>query len=104
MNETAEGEFDLDQVFAACEGLEVTLAPDGDVIYDAAREMVHLLNPTAGVVYELCDGANSARAIGAFLKTAYDLEAEPVDFVRDCLISLVDKGLVRPCPRSSAER
>jgi hypothetical protein len=104
MNRTVEGEFDFDQVFAACEGLEITHAPDGFVIYDAAQEKVHYLNPTAGVVYELCDGANSARAIGAFLRTAYDLDADPLDSVRDCLISLVDKGLVRLCPMSSAER
>ena len=66
------------------------------------REKVHYLNPTAGGVYELCDGATSALAIGDFLKTAYELDAAPLDMVRDCLISLLDQGLVRPCPKSSA--
>ena len=102
MNETAGEQFDLDQVFTVAEGLEITHAPDGYVIYDAAAEKVHYLNPTAGVVYELCDGANSAHAIASFLKTAYGLDAAPLDSVRDCLVSLLEQGLVRPCPKSSS--
>jgi hypothetical protein len=102
VNETVAGQIDLDAVFVACEGLEITHAPDGYVIYDATAEKVHYLNPTAGVVYELCDGATSARAIGAFLQTAYELDAAPLDMVRDCLISLLDQGLVRLCLKSSA--
>jgi hypothetical protein len=102
VNETVAGQIDGDAVFVAREGLEVTHAPDGYVIYDAAAEKVHYLNPTAGIVYELCDGTNSAQAIGDFLKTAYELDATPLDMVRDCLISLLDRGLVGPCPKSSA--
>ena len=102
MNETAAEEFDLDAVFIAGEGLEITHAPDGCVAYDAANEKVHYLNPTAGVVFELCDGANSARTIGDFLKTAYALDAAPIESVRDCLISFLDQQLVRACPKSSA--
>jgi hypothetical protein len=102
VNDVGAGEFDFDQAYVACGGLEVTPAPDGCVVYDAAAEKVHYLNPTAGVVFELCDGAKSARAIGAFLKSAYELDAEPLDSVRDCLVSLCDQGLVRPCATSSA--
>ena len=101
MDEMAEEDFDLDAVFTASDGLEITHAPDGCVAYDAARDKVHYLNPTAGVVFELCDGANSARMIGDFLKTAYALDSAPIESVRDCLISLLDQGLVRPCPKSS---
>jgi hypothetical protein len=100
VNETAGEEFALDAVFVACDGLEITHAPDGCVIYDSASEKVHYLNPTAGVVFELCDGANSARSIGDFLKTAYVLDSPPIESVRDCLISLLDQGLARPCPKS----
>jgi hypothetical protein len=75
VNETAGEQFDLDQAFIARLGLEVTQAPDGYVIYDAASEKVHYLNPTAGVVFELCDGASSARTIADFLNTAYALDA-----------------------------
>ena len=31
-----------------------------------------------------------------------ELDAAPLDMVRDCLISLLEQGLVRPCPKSSA--
>jgi hypothetical protein len=102
VDEAAGVEFDLEAAFLAGEGLEITHAPDGCVVYDPAKEKVHYLNPTAGVVFELCDGDNSARTIGDFLKTAYALDAAPIDSVRDCLISLLDQGLVRPCPKSSA--
>ncbi len=98
------GPIDPDSVFATCEGLEITQAPDGYVIYNAAAEKVHYLNQSAGVVYELCDGTTSALAIGEFLKTAYELDAAPLDLVRDCLISLLEQGLVRSCPKSSAAR
>jgi hypothetical protein len=102
VNDVSAGQFDFDQAYAVCGGLEVTPAPDGCVVYDAAAEKVHYLNPTAGVVFELCDGAKSARAIGDFLKTAYELDAAPLDAVRDCLNSLIDQGLVRRCAKSSA--
>jgi hypothetical protein len=103
VNETAGEPFDLDQAFIANLGLEVTHAPDGCVIYDAAKEKVHYLNPTAGVVFELCDGINSARTIAGFLKVAYGLDTAPLEPARDCLISLLDQELVAPCPKSSAE-
>jgi PqqD family protein of HPr-rel-A system len=100
----AERAFDFDDVFVACEGLEITPTPDGCVVYDAAREKVHYLNPTAAVVYELCDGARSLRAICAFLAQAYGLDQQPVEATRDCLKTLIAEGLVRPCAKSSAER
>jgi hypothetical protein len=95
--------FDLDDVFVACEGLEITPTPDGCVVYDAAREKVHYLNPTAAVVYELCDGARSPRAICAFLAQAYGLDRQPVEATGDCLKTLIAEGLVRPCAKSFAE-
>jgi hypothetical protein len=95
--------FDLEQTFVANDGLEVTHAPDGCVVYDAGREKVHYLNPTAGIVYELCDGANSLQTIGAFLGQAYGLDQDPIEATRDCLKSLIAEGLIRPCAKSSAE-
>jgi hypothetical protein len=105
MDGAEERAFDFDDVFVACEGLEVTPTPDGCVIYDAARERVHYLNPTAAVIYGLCDGARrSLRAMCAFLAQAYGLDQQPVEATRDCLKTLIAEGLVRPCAKSSAER
>ena len=87
----------------ACEGLEITHAPDGCVVYDAAAEKVHYLNPTAGVVYELCDGVNIAARDQRFPRPAYGLDQEPIEATRDCLKTLIEQGLVRPCAKSSAE-
>lgn len=103
MDGPEERTFELDDAFVVCEGLEITHAPDGYVVYDATREKVHYLNPTAGIVYELCDGAKSLRAISAFLAQAYGLDQEPVEATRACLKTLITEGLVRPCAKSSAE-
>ncbi len=103
MGGAGERAFEFDDVFVACEGPEITPTPGGCVIYDAAREKVHCLNPTAVVVYELCDGARSLGAICAFLAQAYGLDRQPVEATRDCLKTLIAEGLVRPCAKSSAE-
>jgi hypothetical protein len=102
VDEAEDRDFDLDDAFVSCEGLEITYAPDGCVVYDAAREKVHYLNPTAGVVYELCDGARSLRAISAFVAQAYGLDQDPVEATRDCVKTLIAEGLVRLCAKSSA--
>lgn len=104
MDGAVERAFDIDDTFLACEGLEITPMPDGCVVYDAAREKVHYLNPTAAVVYELCDGVRSLRAICAFLAQAYGLDQQPVEATCNCLQTLIAEGVVRPCASLSAER
>ena len=90
--------------FRAATGLELSRVPDGATVYDAARERVHFLNPTALIVFELCDMQKSAEAIEAFVTDAFGLEEPPREAVQACLQSLVSEGLVTPCPPSSAGR
>lgn len=91
-----------DAVFIAEEGHELSQVPDGYVIYQAARDRVHFLNPTAVIVYELCAAGCSVQTIDAFLQDAFQLTEPPVVMVRDCLGSLLDEELLRICPPSSS--
>lgn len=62
--------------FATTGDLEVTEVPDGFVIYDEPNEKVHYLNPTAAVIYTLCDGKMPVSDIRSLIREAYDLEGE----------------------------
>jgi hypothetical protein len=72
--------------------LEVTEVPDGYVIYDEQHELVHYLNPTAAVIYTVCDGTRTVADIQALLRDAYDLDA-PVE-LDEVFTSLEEAGLV----------
>jgi hypothetical protein len=87
-----------DERFVAVDGLEKTEVPDGFVIFRAATEKVHYLNPTAAIVFELCDGTKTLGEIAEFLRQAYKLPESPLAEVITCTQSLVEQGLLNPCP------
>jgi hypothetical protein len=57
--------------------LEVNEADDGLVVYDPATEMVHHLNPSASLIFDLCDGSRDVDGIAELLAEAYGLDAPP---------------------------
>jgi coenzyme PQQ synthesis protein D (PqqD) len=81
-------------------GLDQSEVNDGYIIYDAARDRVHFLNPTGAIVLELCDGQRSAADMARFLAASFGLAAPPDAAVRDCLATLLAEGLIEPCPPS----
>lgn len=84
----------LPNLYRRTPGLNVEPVPDGYVVYDDARAMVHYLNPSAAIVLELCgicrDGAEIARRMQAM----FDLSAPPAAEVDECLARLLDQGIV----------
>lgn len=46
------------------------------LLYDAKAEAIHVLNPTALLIWNLCDGNHSLRDINKKLKAAFSLAAE----------------------------
>lgn len=88
-----------DSLFEATEAFEVTEVPDGRVVYQASREKVHYLNPSAVVVLELSVSGKTPAEITAFLKEAYDLTDAPSDSVDSCIRSFVSEGLLRLATR-----
>lgn len=85
------------QAYRQTEGLDWREVPDGYVVYDERRELVHFLNLTAAAVLELCDGKSDADAMAASLQTAFDLPDSPKADVETCLAALVSQGLISPC-------
>jgi coenzyme PQQ synthesis protein D (PqqD) len=69
--------FSGSERFGAVNGLEVTRVPDGFVIYDEPRNMVHYLNSTAAVVYAVCDGKKTVAEISEFLRDVYEIDEVP---------------------------
>lgn len=86
--------FELTATFEQTPGGEVSQMPDGVVVYQADRERVHYLNPTASLVYDLCGDAGSVAAITAYLQEAFALAAPPTDEVSLCLEQLISEGLI----------
>jgi hypothetical protein len=76
------------------DALEVNEADDGLVIYDPAHDMVHHLNPSASMIFDLCDGTRDAQSIAHILAEAYDLDAPPQDDATAGLRELVDRRLI----------
>lgn len=74
--------------------LEVNEADDGLVIYDPANDMVHHLNATASVVFDLCDGNRDADDIAGVLAEAYGLDSPPRDHALTALTDLSERKLI----------
>ena len=81
-------------VYDRIAGLEATEVPDGYVVYDVPKEMVHFLNQTAAIVYELCDGQHTADDMAAAIQSLFGLPEPPLTAAVECLSSLRDQGLV----------
>lgn len=89
--------IDQDARYTRTPGCEISHMPDGFVVYQTEKEKVHYLNPTAAMIYELCDTKLTASGIGAYLQKAFSLPAPPMDEVADCIDSLVTQGLIELC-------
>jgi hypothetical protein len=76
------------------ESLEVNEAEDGLVIYDPAQDMVHHLNPSAAVIFDLCDGTRDPAEIARLLEEAYQLSAPPLEDAIAGLRDLAGRRLI----------
>lgn len=75
-------------------GDEVVPVPDGYVVYDDVRGMVHYLNPTAAIVLELCDLCATEAAIAGRIQAMFELSAPPDAEVDICLARLLEQDLI----------
>jgi hypothetical protein len=51
---------------------------DGLILYNHDGDLVHHLNPSAGIVWALCDGSASVSEIGADIAETYSLDPDEV--------------------------
>jgi PqqD family protein of HPr-rel-A system len=79
----------------ARDGLTVLELDAEAVVYDEDTGNLHHLNPTASVVFSLCDGTATAKELSADLADAYGMPAEEVEVqVRRLLRQLKRAGLL----------
>jgi hypothetical protein len=76
------------------DGLDISPAEDGFIIYRADEDRVHYLNPTAVLILELCTGQNSPDQIVELVKQAYGLAQAPVEEVQEALRQLKTESLL----------
>ena len=86
-----------DYRFAQTDGLDVNQVPDGCVVYQTKTDRVHFLNPTAMIIFELCDGQLSVAEIEEILVSAYELKTFPAEEFSSCFNNLVAEGLIVRC-------
>jgi hypothetical protein len=79
---------------APVEGLDVKEAGDGLLIYQTVTR-VHRLNPTASVVFELCDGTRTSDGVIELVGRLWDMDEPPRDAVLACLDDLRSRGVVQ---------
>jgi hypothetical protein len=76
------------------EALEINEAEDGLVIYDPSQDTVHHLNPSASMIFDLCDGTRDAETIARTLAEAYGLDAPPTAEAFAGLADLAERKLI----------
>jgi|AGTN01.1.fsa_nt_gi hypothetical protein len=70
------------------------LLPDGYVlIHSQDSSWVYTLSPLGGLVWEFCDGVNTAQEIAALVGSQTELDTKPED-VATLLKDLEEKGLL----------
>lgn len=80
---------------APADGLDVHEVDDGLVVFDATTDRVHHLNPTASVVFALCDGTRTTGELAELVQSAWKLDAAPFDDVVACVAQLRAEGVLR---------
>jgi hypothetical protein len=76
------------------DGLDISPADDGYIIYDPDNDRVHYLNPTAVLILELCDGRHSEQEVIQLVKEFYALPSEPAEEVQNAIAALTKEGLL----------
>lgn len=85
------------------DSLEVNEAEDGLVVYDPLHDMVHHLNASAAVIFDLCDGTRDADEIARVLAEAWSLESPPTEEARAGLEELAERQLIDWADHPQAE-
>ena len=76
------------------QSLEVNEAEDGLVIYDPASDMVHHLNPSAALIFDLCNGSRDPESIARVVGEVFDIQPPPLEETLAGLRELADQRLI----------
>jgi hypothetical protein len=78
----------------AARGLDVNETDDGLIIYQESTDRVHHLNPTAAVIFQLCDGEHDIERIARSVAETFGLTEPPEALTKACLSDLRREQLV----------
>ena len=68
---------------------------DGAILYDNEARLVHHLNPSATLIWQLCDGSGTAEELAGDIAAEYSLDARAIaDQVMTVIAELDALGLV----------
>ena len=72
--------------------------PEETLLYDPHADAVHVLNRTAAVVWDLCDGRSTAREMEAVVRQSFagGQEADVAADIRGVLARFEREGLLEP--------
>lgn len=76
------------------DGLDLNETDDGLIVYQESTDRVHHLNPSAAVVFELCDGTRSADVIARLVAETFSLGEVPEVETKACLENLAREMLI----------
>lgn len=67
------------------------------LLYSAEKKAIHILNPTARFIWQLCDGRHAVADIAVALQTNFSVapDRDVTDDVRRTLAVFADKGLLQ---------
>lgn len=81
-------------VYSRISGLEVHETDDGLIVFNPATDKVHHLNPTAGVLWELCSDSKTAIQLTQGMAELFSLDVLPSEAVETGLKQLVSEGVL----------
>jgi hypothetical protein len=75
------------------DGLDISPAEDGFIVYQPELDRVHFMNATAVLILELCNGKNSEQEIVDLIREEAGLE-DPAEVVKETLTKMKTEGLL----------
>jgi Coenzyme PQQ synthesis protein D (PqqD) len=84
----------MSEPYTQAGNLDIHEVPDGYIVYQPEQDRVHYLNPTAAVIFELCNGRHGLDEIVSRVANVFELDPSTHDQIRSGLDSLIKEGLI----------
>ena len=84
--------------------LEINESTDGFLVYQPDRDRLHMLNATAVLVLEACDGTLRVGELPALIASAFGLATPPAEDVEACIGEMLREGLLIVPEASAADQ
>ena len=81
-------------LYTRASGIEVHETDDGLIVFNAATDKVHHLNPTAGVLFELCIGSKTSAQLAQEMVDLFSLDEVPTEAIQAGLDQLVSEDVL----------